>query len=91
MLYPTNRELFGAVNGVEPSDKYLPAPYPSAVLLLLLEAAVPVPLPAPVAVNTVPGFELAAPIKVKSVVPVLIIVYDTPVMNNPAVTVFPDE
>ena len=52
--------------------------------------AVPVPVPAPVAVKIVPTVLLAEPIAVKSVVPALIIVYDTPVTNAPAVRVLPE-
>ncbi len=43
-------------------------------------------MPAPVAVNTVPGVLFAAPIAVKSVFPVAVIVYSVLVTKLPAVT-----
>ena len=49
------------------------------------------PVPAPVAVKTVPSVLLAEPMAVKSVSPALKIVYETPAMNAPAVSVLPEE
>ena len=46
--------------------------------------AVPVPVPTPVAVNGVPGALFAAPISVKSVEPVVTIMYCSPIINAPA-------
>lgn len=49
--------------------------------------AVPVPVPTPVAVNVTPTVFDAAPINVKSVVPIDAIVYLIPTVKLPAVTV----
>ena len=48
------------------------------------ELAVPVPEPIPVATNVVPTLLLAAPIRVKSVVPAKVIVYVAPIAKFPA-------
>jgi hypothetical protein len=50
--------------------------------------AVPVPDPAPVAVNFKPTVFAEAPIAVKSVVPIVAIVYVDPTIKFPAVTAF---
>ena len=47
--------------------------------------AVPSPEPAPVAVNVIPTVLLAAPIRVKFVVPRLVITYEVPTTKDPAV------
>ena len=47
--------------------------------------AVPVPDPIPVAVNVIPTVLLAAPIRVKFVVPRLVITYEVPTTKDPAV------
>ena len=49
-------------------------------------AAIPVPVPTPVAVNNVPTVLSAEPIKVKFVLPASSIIYSTPTLNAPAVT-----
>ena len=50
-----------------------------------LASPVPPCSPVPVAVNTVPGLLSAAPIAVKSVSPVVTIVYSFPAINAPSV------
>ena len=57
-----------------------------AVLLkpVFLVLALPVPDPTPVAVNTTPNVLLPAPIRVKSVVPIVLIEYVVPITNEPA-------
>ena len=55
----------------------------------MLVVAVPLPLPTPVAVNTTPTVLLDAPIRVKSVVPTVNIVYSVPATNEPELTVEP--
>ena len=44
----------------------------------------PVPAPTPVATKTTPTVFEAAPIAVKSVVPIVAITYVTPITNKPA-------
>ena len=52
----------------------------------LIKEAVPSPVPAPLAVKYNPTVFADAPIKVKSVVPVVNILYSIPTTNAPAVT-----
>jgi hypothetical protein len=49
--------------------------------------AVPVPVPAPVATKLIPTVLLEAPIKVKSVLPIVVIVYSSPITKDPALIV----
>ena len=53
-----------------------------------IELAVPLPVPAPVAVNNTPIVLATAPIRVKSVLPNVLIVYCFVATNAPAVTLY---
>ena len=57
----------------------------NAAALAAISIAIPVPEPTPVAVNNTPTVLATAPIPVNDVVPTLLIVYDLPTTNEPAV------
>jgi hypothetical protein len=96
---PGNPELTPSVDNVNPRGKVpLIKVYVTDIagstgcattitVILGIVFAVPVPEPDPVAVKVIPTVLLEAPIKVKSVLPIVTIVYESPAIKDPALTI----